>query len=83
MPECRASQLYDGPDVKAILFRWLGAELFGLLLGPSGFKWFLLYFRFSVVLFGSLGISVMEHVVSVESLSLILHGTFHDLFALL
>ena len=43
--------------LKAIRFSWFGSELFLLLLGSSGLDLCFFCFRFSVVLFGSQGIS--------------------------
>ena len=67
----------------AIHFRWLESELFRPLLGPTGLNWFSLTSDFQWCCLTSQGSPVAtQHVVSVESSSLILHGTFRDLFVL-
>ena len=70
-------RLHDGPDLKLyILNGW--DRSFRLLLGPPGLNWlssFALDFQLCC-LTDQGSPSVMQHIVSVESLSLLLHSYF-------
>ena len=65
-------RLHDGPDLKLFIFSWLGPELSsvawstGALAFASDFQWCCLTDQGSP--------SVMQHIISVESSSLLLHS---------
>ena len=76
-------RLYYGPNVELVILVGWCRSFFRLLLGPPGCNWRFSFNIFSCVVCSSQGSSAAtQHVVSVESTSLILRGTFRDLFVL-